>query len=376
MLTEARIEQYTSAISRAAVQRQQREQIVQDLNTEITELSVLLGQDEITHSDLLTNSAMSQLSAAVEELREEKKQREEDVRDLARRITPLWDLLQIEAAERHAFFTKNNGLGDAVIKACEEELVRLQSLKVERIASMIAAEERSLEYIWQQLQTGLPVDTVVVDPSSTIVDKDEALLQAYKLKIATVQALLTESQPLRTLAQRRAGIVASITEYQQLLQDPARLMGRKTRDRERQQREEALRKDIETTLPKLESKLVVLLEQWKRDHDTPFMFCADPAVTTNQPADSDLLQCIQNERREQQRIKEDQKRQKAAERLHQAEQQTLHGAATDGSTTARKGSVVSLGGSLLRPKSAKAITAGAATPTTPRRQQVLQTRNF
>lgn len=119
-LTERRIKEFHGAIAHAKDEKTRRTAEAVRMFKEATELHVLLdttsSQSLVDESMLpITLPALEAQKADLEWLRVEKARREEKVKDLARQISPLWDLLGVSSAERHQFFSRYNGLGDNVL---------------------------------------------------------------------------------------------------------------------------------------------------------------------------------------------------------------------------------------------------------------------
>lgn len=264
-LTEARIEQYQDALQRAQAEKLQRQESLQQMRDEAEQLRLLLDISDDSGFDQLTDAGMAASAVTLQFLREERQMREQTVRDLARKIAPLWDMLGVEADERQSFFKSHVGLGQEVICACETELQRLQDLKQERMQYLVDEQRAFLFAAWGQLRSGLPCPEMNGDLS-------DDLLRRYKEETARVQALANQAQPLLAWIERREAIIQSRAEYDELRSDPARLMGRTKHDRERQKREEELRREIEGALPKLNMKLRSALEQWTVQHGEPLYY--------------------------------------------------------------------------------------------------------
>jgi len=117
LITEERIQQYQEALQRAQTERAVRTANMRSIRDESEQLRLLLDIEEDEGSDSLTDTAMATNAMALQFLRDERQAREEKVRDLARQIAPLWDLLGIEMDERQSFFKAHVGLGQEVICA-------------------------------------------------------------------------------------------------------------------------------------------------------------------------------------------------------------------------------------------------------------------
>jgi hypothetical protein len=119
-LGEDRILSFQAAVREAEAEKKSRLAVARDYAAEIAELRALLAADSTAPEDAdlpVTQAALAAQQTKLEWLRSERVTREVQIKDLARRISPLWDLLGITAHERQAFFDAHAGLGTEVIAA-------------------------------------------------------------------------------------------------------------------------------------------------------------------------------------------------------------------------------------------------------------------
>ncbi len=72
-----------------------------------------------------------------------RKHMQDQLQNLARRISRLWNALDISVEHREAFLLPSSGLGQETFEKCTTELARLEALKREQLPPLIAAAEQA-----------------------------------------------------------------------------------------------------------------------------------------------------------------------------------------------------------------------------------------
>eukprot|EP01132_Coremiostelium_polycephalum_P003117 gene3117-3898_t len=191
--------------------------------------------------------------------------------EYAKKITDLWDKLDVPEDERESFFSKTSGLGYDVIEACQEELQRVEDLRKSTLSEVIQKTLFKIQEIYSQLH--LPLDKLyeISNNTSNCKEDSEELLELYQSEYDRVYKLLEISKPILQLIESRETIRNNKIEYEQTIMcDKERLLSKKF-DRVKAAQEEKLRASFQK-LPTIEEKLKKSLISWQNNHGFPFCF--------------------------------------------------------------------------------------------------------
>lgn len=190
--------------------------------------------------------------------------------NLANRLRIVWGQLEIEAPYREQFIAKNNGRSMEVIRACEDELARVEVLKQARIHQLILDLHRRICDAWDVLSVPGFERKLFEDRYDYIAEAtfSDETLDAHKVMASSLEEMVTASEPIR----------AKIKEHRQLSEDKLRYdeltrNGDRLRDRKYNMLgEEKLRKRV-ARLPALTDALYVELARWRNlYHNQPLYF--------------------------------------------------------------------------------------------------------
>ncbi|XP_014551944.1 hypothetical protein COCVIDRAFT_41812 [Bipolaris victoriae FI3] len=216
---------------------------------------------------------LDELHAKKERLIEEKRGRERRLGQLRVTIEDLWDRLGVEERERKQFLTSNRGCGLRTINEYEDELARLNELKRQNLHLFVEEARCKLQDLWDALYFS-EEEMLDFTPAFSDVCSD-ALLAAHETEIARLEALKEQRLPILQKIDRHRELIKERDELQQSSQDATRLMARgnkgERRDPGKLLREEKMRKRIAKELPKVESDLKNILENWEDEYGRPFL---------------------------------------------------------------------------------------------------------
>ncbi|EMD88014.1 hypothetical protein COCHEDRAFT_1111023 [Bipolaris maydis C5] len=216
---------------------------------------------------------LDELHAKKERLVEEKRGRERRLGQLRATIEDLWDRLGVEERERKQFLTSNRGCGLRTINEYEDELARLNELKRQNLHLFVEEARCKLQDLWDALYFS-EEEMLDFTPAFSDVCSD-ALLAAHETEIARLEALKEQRLPILQKIDRHRELIKERDELQQSSQDATRLMARgnkgERRDPGKLLREEKMRKRIAKELPKVESDLKNILENWEDEYGRPFL---------------------------------------------------------------------------------------------------------
>ncbi|KAG9560856.1 hypothetical protein KCU79_g7396, partial [Aureobasidium melanogenum] len=216
---------------------------------------------------------LNRLKSKKEKLLGEKHNREVRLEELKEAIETLWDKLGVEESERKPFLASNRGCGLRAINEFEDELARLNELKRQNLHLFVEDARFKLQELWDGLYFS-EEEMLEFTPAFSDVYSD-ALLEAHEAEIARLEALREQRAPTLAMVDKYRSLVKDRDDLAASSQDASRLMLRgqkgEKRDPTRLLREEKMRKRIAKELPKVESDLRQILEEWEEEYGRPFL---------------------------------------------------------------------------------------------------------
>lgn len=225
--------------------------------------------------------ALEELMRHAAFLHSEKRRRKETLQIMGSEIAVLWEKLRIPEEEQRAFTNSVQGLGLDTIQKGEEELQRLQTIKLEQIGTLIGEARETIQYLWDQTDTpqeyrdefaALHMRTNNGTVESELALLNDDLLKAHEEYISILQARLDQMKPILRLIERREAVVRDRLEYEDLQKDSDRLKQRGAAMTKQLMAEEKMAKRIKRDLPKLTELLLEALSEWKQVHQEDFHF--------------------------------------------------------------------------------------------------------
>ncbi|EEQ84516.2 microtubule associated protein [Blastomyces dermatitidis ER-3] len=263
-----------------------RVQVVQNISEEIVKLWAELGTPQAqTEPSIveyyrespeqlgLHESDLSSLRERRDKLIDEKRGRERKLNELRTAVESLWDRLGVEEGDRKGFRAANRGCGLRVINEFEDELSRLNELKRQNLHLFVEDARCRLQELWDGLYYS-EEEMLDFTPAFSDVYSD-ALLAAHEAEIERLEVLREQRAPTLELIEKHRTLVHERDSLAASSQDASRLMARgnkgERRDPTRLLREEKMRKKIAKELPKVETELRRVLEQWEDEYGRPFL---------------------------------------------------------------------------------------------------------
>ena len=243
----------------------------------------------------LTDETVDALSQRARELTQEKQSRTERLRELGKKIQPLWDRLQVAPEERQAFFAKNEGLGKHVLEECEQELSRLYALKADRMQELIADAQSKVEAIWEQLHVPQAERVFPSVPRGAGVDEDAELVGLERLA-QSLEARLETITPLMRGYERYQELVLERVAYEKLIADPTRLLSRKRGSALVE--EEQQRKRVTKELPRLVETLSKRIAEYEAKHGPWKWSTGERVLTSIEKTEEEHAEAVRRRREE------------------------------------------------------------------------------
>ena len=216
---------------------------------------------------------IQRLQAKRDRLIEEKRGREQKLKELKGTIESLWDRLGVEEADRKRFVAGNRGCGLRAVNEFEAELDRLNDLKRQNLHLFVEDARYKLQELWDGLYFS-EEEMLEFAPAFSDVYSD-ALLSAHEAEISRLEALKEQRAPTLQLIDKHRSLIKDREDLTAASQDASRLLGKNNRGEKRDPtrllREEKMRKRIAKDLPKVEVELRRTLEYWEDEFGRPFL---------------------------------------------------------------------------------------------------------
>jgi len=296
-LTEARVKFFQLKMAKLEEQTEQRKaevgELVAVLQKEMADLrhkpetlldNQIQGSLERTSYPVLRTIQVSPSSVGIselwvvllqdrlKELRAEKEKRKRILLEIGAKIHKLWHVLKIPDSEKDEFQKKVSpstyGLPD--IEEGQKELRRLQTLRKERIGSLIEDVRHTITGLWDTMGTSYSVREDFAAMKVSCEGFTEELLEVHEAEALRLQARFETMEPLFKLIEKREECVAARIEFEKMKGDSSHLMSRgkgATAELQKKLQLEQAFKKIKVVTESLKSKL----REWELE-EGPFMY--------------------------------------------------------------------------------------------------------
>eukprot|EP00939_MAST-03C_sp_MAST-3C-sp1_P001371 g1371.t1 len=279
-LTDARISEFLSEIRGNESELANRAASVNKLIDEIrafwdeldvkpsSELERRIAKFDVTDETTslgLTMEVIEALSACAADFAEQKRKRLDEVRSLGAEITKLWAQLKVSTKEQDAFKSSHAGIGIETVHACESELLRLRKIKEERLGGLIKELRASVDDLHEKVHAGPQQKEKYGILLLKNTSSKSSLYDALDSYIATLRKKLEQLNPLLTSIAKWEGLVREREEYDRMIQDPSRLLSR--RSGKELNKELKMAKRVQKHLPALYKKLKQRIVNWEKEND-------------------------------------------------------------------------------------------------------------
>jgi hypothetical protein len=180
--------------------------------------------------------------------------------DLANKLRTVWDQLDIPIAYRETFCKKNEGRSMEVIRACEDELKRVEILKQARIHELILLLRDRIHRAWDELSVPLIERKFFEDRYDYVAEStfSDETLEAHKVLANNLESMVLLAEPLIAKIKEHMSLLEEKAKYDELTKNGDRLRDRKYN----MSKEEKLRKRVDR-LPDVTDVLIIELTKWK-----------------------------------------------------------------------------------------------------------------
>ena len=183
--------------------------------------------------------------------------------DMHKRLTQLWKYLDV--SESHAQkFSKLNAITQATYDALLSEVQRCEQIKKENIKNFIEKVRVEIEEYWTKCLKSKAERLRF--PSYTTNTFNEDVLELHEDELRDLKLFYENNQPIFEIIQERHELWNQMEILQNKESDPKRYNNRGGQ----LLKEEKERKMIAMKLPKIEKKLIEMVEKFEEEHNRPF----------------------------------------------------------------------------------------------------------
>ncbi|KAH0785894.1 hypothetical protein GPJ56_010155 [Histomonas meleagridis] len=280
-LTKERLQRFESRIEELKAEVKSRENILSQYKTDIQDVMKQIESkvspkiQEIFDNNDVSHKSFEILQEYLEDVTSIRESRIKKLYELAVEITHEWELLRTPKEERNKFLEKKKLLTEESISECEKEIVRLRSLRNEKLPELINDLQNELIYIYEtfhypetEIQKKIDeVFSLVTNPNDNI-----QIFNVFEKAVYDNRKLLQISQPLIDLAKQRNDI---ITEYENCIKEEEQKMKSMKNKNEKVQNDpktEKIKRRYKCVLPRIEKKLLISAMEYKKKMNEDFVY--------------------------------------------------------------------------------------------------------
>ncbi|KAM4747141.1 protein regulator of cytokinesis 1 [Rhinophrynus dorsalis] len=212
----------------------------------------------------LSKENLAALQQLLFQLEEQKTKNQVLCEELRSKILELWDRLQVPEEDRNAFSVYMTGSNGKIIQALQEEVDRLQELKLQNIKNVIEVIRAELSTYWdkcfyssEQRQAFAPFYSE---------DYNEDLLALHDVEISRIKQYYDVHKEMFEGVQKWEENWHLFLEFDKKATDPNRFTNRGGN----LLKEEKQRAKLQKMLPKLEEELRVRIAVWEQEQEQEF----------------------------------------------------------------------------------------------------------
>ncbi|XP_066448839.1 protein regulator of cytokinesis 1 isoform X2 [Eleutherodactylus coqui] len=213
----------------------------------------------------LSKENLEALHQLLFQLEEQIRQNKSLCEELRTKIVELWERLQVPAEEREAFAVNMTGSKGKTIKALQDEVDRLQELKLQNIKSVIEVIRTELSTYWDKCFYGNEQRQAF----APFYDEDysEDLLSLHDAEIDRIKQYYEAHKEMFEGVQKWEENWRLFLEFDKKATDPNRFTNRGGN----LLKEEKQRAKLQKMLPKLEEELRVRIAAWEEEQGQEFL---------------------------------------------------------------------------------------------------------
>lgn len=255
-----------------------REKVIQSFALESTDISnaleISIPQNllELYQSKAITNEALETAEAFQKELLLKKETREKELATKLATLHKLWNIFHLPQSERNAFISSFTTIGDKVVQAYDEQILRLKEQREEKLPEIVEQQKEDIQKLERDLN--------LIDSQIEIIETEgKDLNLVYDLLDQRFEALSSEYNDVKP-------IIESIQQREELIKEndeidenarklEAKQKKKKTQvvvDQKKVAKDEQAKRRIKSLLPRIEKKLLVLLIKYQTQKGREYLW--------------------------------------------------------------------------------------------------------
>ncbi|XP_063216139.1 protein regulator of cytokinesis 1-like isoform X1 [Bacillus rossius redtenbacheri] len=217
-------------------------------------------------SFVFSDANMRELENLHQRLSKDLQERQALVLELRTKLTELWDRLSQGIEYREKFLSSVRGCGMSTVDKLKSELTRLEEIKRQNIKKFVEYARRDLEEWWQKCHLSEQQKLSFIPYHSDCYTED--LLELHELEVQKLKYFHQSNIDIFQLVQERQNLWDRMLYIENCTHDKNRLFGNRGGKLLQEERE---RKKIQKDLPKIEKNLLDYLKVYEKKHKAPFM---------------------------------------------------------------------------------------------------------
>jgi hypothetical protein len=145
---------------------------------------------------------------------------------MGKQITALWKRLSTPEEEQMQFLENHAGLGEETIVAVETYLSDKQAEFQGRLSGLIVDARKNIEGLWAYMRAGPEQRLQMFAPFFVDGPYTDELFQTHEAYSGQLTAALEDLKPILKGIEKRDELKADKEEYEAIIADPSRLLGR------------------------------------------------------------------------------------------------------------------------------------------------------
>lgn len=213
----------------------------------------------------LSEDNIAALHQLLQQLEHQRAESEAYCSTLRRQISTLWDRLQVPQEEREAFAVHMKGARAKTRKALQEEVSRLEELKLQNIRNVVNGIRKELSSYWDKCffsNAQRQMFTPYYNDNCT-----EEILQLHENEVYKMKQYYERHRELFEGIQKWEENWKHFMELERKATDPTRFTNRGGN----LLKEEKQRAKLQKTLPKLEEELKLRINAWEHEQKQEFL---------------------------------------------------------------------------------------------------------
>ncbi|XP_055949658.1 protein regulator of cytokinesis 1-like [Argiope bruennichi] len=219
-----------------------------------------------TETFSLSNETFQSLEEVISKVQHKRTELEVQKKDLLKKLTVLWERLQIDYNEREEFLSRHVDCRLSTLKSIQQELERYEKIKMEKIEMVIDCLKKELNEIWDKCH----VSEIIRQgfKYSSIKVLTEEALEAYENEVEKWKTYYKDVEHILKNILKREELKNLKTILESKATDPNRFKNRKGNLLQ----EERERKKLQKDLPSLETIIVRDIEEYETLNNCKFLY--------------------------------------------------------------------------------------------------------